>query len=135
MYDLTDDQFVSIYESEWQTALFNVKQCASSILADLLPLIWRLFGLTLLQSIIYRISKDFTAILLLDLEVNTISNLIVAFLSLYLLFYQLDKKWMVFIPIGYYFVSSVVDEILMGRKERGPASIVIAIGYIATWQV
>lgn len=57
MYDLTDEQIVEIYSSEWKTAIFNVQQCAPSVLNSLFPLFLRLFGLTLVQSLIYRSSK------------------------------------------------------------------------------
>jgi hypothetical protein len=59
--------------------------------------------------------------------------LIVAFSAIYLLSYQFEKKWMLFVPIGYYCLSTLVDEWLMGRKERGPVSILLAIGYIVAW--
>src|SRR5262249_18062677 len=36
--------------------------------------------------------------------------------------------------ILYYCLSTAIDEWLMGRKERGPVSILIAIGCIGTWQ-
>ncbi|KAI6191167.1 MBOAT family protein [Aphelenchoides bicaudatus] len=122
MYDLTDEQFENVYESEWNVAFFNVQQCVPAVLNGLLPLFLRLFGLTLLQTLIFRIKR------------HTFSNLVVAISAFYLLTYQLDKKWMIFIPILYYCISTIVDEWLMARKERGPVSIILAILYIVAWQ-
>jgi hypothetical protein len=59
MYDLSDEQIEDIYASEWNTALFNAQQCAPAVLDSLLPLFLRLFGLTFLQSLIFRISGYF----------------------------------------------------------------------------
>jgi hypothetical protein len=57
--DLTDEQIEDIYASEWNTALFNAQQCVPAVLNSLLPLFLKLFGLTLLQSLIFRFSKFF----------------------------------------------------------------------------
>jgi hypothetical protein len=57
MNDLSIDQIAEIYDSEWNTAIFNLKQCAPSVLESLFPLLLRLFALTFLQSILFRISN------------------------------------------------------------------------------
>ena len=65
--------------------------------------------------------------------VSAASHLIVTFLAAYLLVEQLDEKWMIIVSIGYFCVSTLVDVTLIGRRGRGPSSVIVAIVYILCW--
>ncbi|KAI6226868.1 MBOAT family protein [Aphelenchoides besseyi] len=120
--ELTEQEILDLYSDRWQTITFNARQCVPAVLESLFPLFLRLFLCSFLQGLVYRI------------KVNNLSHLIVVSLAFYLLTFQLEEKWTAFVAIGYYCASILVDTMFLGRKERGPASILVAIIYIGVWQ-
>lgn len=66
--------------------------------------------------------------------VNAFTHLLVSFLGLYLIIEQLDnERWMIVASIGYLMTTMASDAMFNGSRMRGPASVIVAVGYILGW--